>query len=212
MTGNLIIVSAPSGAGKTTLVNEVLQRVSNVQDSISYTSRRPREGEQDGVHYHFVSRAEFEAMIARGELLEWAEVHGNLYGTGRQTVEEMRLSGSDVILTIDVQGAENTRRIFPDAISIFVLPPSSQKLMERLEKRGANTEDDLETRLRNARYELTQYYKFDYLIINDDLESAIAELSAVILAARCQQRRRAEIAAQIINSFQDNSFGQAPGK
>jgi guanylate kinase len=212
MTGNLIIVSAPSGAGKTTLVNEVLRRVSNLHDSVSYTSRQPREGEQHGVHYHFVSRQEFEAMIARDELLEWAEVHGNLYGTGRRVVEEMRRNGGDVILTIDVQGAENTRRIFPDTISIFILPPSYQQLIERLEKRGQNGKADLEMRLRNARHELAQYHKFDYLIVNDDLESAVMELSTIILAARCLRHRRQEMAARILGGFQDNSLGQTPGK
>jgi guanylate kinase len=201
MTGNLIIVSAPSGAGKTTLVNEALRRLSGVQASISYTSRPRREGEQDGTHYYFVSADEFRAMIARGEFLEYAEVHGNLYGTGRKAVEEMRAAGSDVILTIDVQGADSARNLFPDAASVFILPPSYQTLVERLTVRGANHQDDLEVRLRNARHELEQYDRFDYLIINDDLERATQELMAIIIAERCRCCRRNSRAMQIIETF-----------
>src|SRR5262245_50672318 len=120
MNGNLIIVSAPSGAGKTTLVAGALVRDSRARPSISFTSRRRRADEEQGVHYHFVSRAQFEAMIANGDFLEWAEVHGNLYGTSRRAVEEIRSSGSDVILTIDIQGAAQARKLFPDAVSVFV--------------------------------------------------------------------------------------------
>ncbi|HZS06244.1 MAG TPA: guanylate kinase [Blastocatellia bacterium] len=201
MSGNLIIVSAPSGAGKTTLVAEALRRIGGVQASVSYTSRAPREGEQHGVHYHFISRAGFEAMITRDEFLEWAEVHGNLYGTGRKAVEEMRAAGTDVILVIDVQGAENARLAFPDAVSIFILPPSYQTLVERLEARGANRQADLELRLQNARHELDQYRRFDYLIVNDELEKAMQEFVSIINAERCRRKSRAEIAEQIINTF-----------
>ncbi len=201
MTGNLIIVSAPSGAGKTTLVSEALRRIEGARASVSYTSRAQRAGEENGVHYHFVSADEFKAMNARGELLEWAEVHGNLYGTGKKPVAEMRAVGSDVILTIDVQGAEQARKIFPDAISVFILPPSYQTLVERLKNRGANHPDDLELRLRNARWELEQYQKFDYLIVNDELENAVQELIAIIIAERCRRRLRAPAAEQIIDTF-----------
>ncbi|HWQ35581.1 MAG TPA: guanylate kinase [Blastocatellia bacterium] len=201
MKGNLIIVSAPSGAGKTTLVSEALRRMNGVRVSVSYTSRAAREGEQHGVHYHFVSADEFRAMIARGEFLEWAEVHGNLYGTGRRAVEEMRADGTDVILVIDVQGAENARKLFPDAIGIFILPPSYQSLVERLECRGANHRDDLELRLRNARHELEHYRNFDYLIVNDELEHATQELMSIIRAERCRCHRRAQSAEQIIETF-----------
>src|SRR5262245_58515196 len=138
MTGNLIIVSAPSGAGKTTLVGAVIEADERVKESISFTSRPARAGERNGVHYHFVSINEFEAMIGRGEFLEWAEVHGNLYGTSRRLVEELRAAGHDVILTIDVQGAAQARVLFPDAVGVFVLPPSCETLLERLETRGAN--------------------------------------------------------------------------
>src|SRR5215831_8444364 len=144
MIGNLFIVSAPSGAGKTTLVGAVVAADTRIRESVSFTSRPARMGEADGVHYHFVSRAEFEAMIERGDFLEWAEVHGNLYGTSRRQVEELRAAGYDVVLTIDVQGAAQARALFPDAVGVFVLPPSRKTLLERLETRGANAAEDLQ--------------------------------------------------------------------
>lgn len=201
MTGNLIIVSAPSGAGKTTLVEAVMRLDQEVKESVSFTSRTPRAGEQHGVHYYFVARAEFEAMIERGDFLEWAEVHGNLYGTSRKVVEELRAAGRDVILTIDVQGADQARKLFSDAISVFVLPPSRDTLLRRLDTRGANSSEDLQTRLKNALYELAQYKNFDYIVINDDLNRATGELAAIVTAERCRRNRRSEIAEQIINTF-----------
>lgn len=201
MIGNLIIVSAPSGAGKTTLVSEVLTRDQRIKPSVSYTSRAPREGETNGAHYNFVSADEFRRMIESGDFLEWAEVHGNLYGTSRRLVERLRAEGFDVILTIDVQGAEQARSLFPDAIGVFILPPSYQTLLDRLDTRGANGTDDLRLRLRNALDELAQYQNFDYVIINDDLQQATDELAAIILAERCSRHRRSELAEQIINTF-----------
>lgn len=201
MAGNLIIVSAPSGAGKTTLVTGTLKQVERLVPSISYTSRAPRRDEETGAHYHFVTRDEFKEMIARGEFLEWAEVHGNFYGTPQRAVEELRGSGKDVILTIDVQGAENARRAFPDAISIFILPPSYEVLVERLKTRGANHDDDLQLRLRNAQHELEQYRRFDYLVINDELEQTTRELAAIILAERCRLKLRTETAERILQTF-----------
>jgi len=201
MIGSLIIVSAPSGAGKTTLVGEVLRRDAHVKPSVSYTSRAPRNGEENGVHYHFVSRDEFLVRIERGDFLEWAEVHGNLYGTSKQYVEQLRSQGNDVILTIDVQGAEQARKLFPDAIGVFILPPSYQTLLGRLDTRGANCAEDLQTRLRNAIDELAQYQNFDYAIINDDLNQATNELAAIILAERCRIAQRGELVEQIIKTF-----------
>lgn len=201
MNGNLIIVSAPSGAGKTTLVSEVLTRDQQIKPSVSYTSRAPREGEANGVHYNFVSADEFRRMIERSDFLEWAEVHGNLYGTSRRLVERLRAEGFDVILTIDVQGAEQARLLFPDAVGVFILPPSYQTLLARLDTRGANGADDLQLRLRNALDELAQYQNFDYVIINDDLQQATSELAAIILAERCRRSRRGELAEQIIKTF-----------
>jgi guanylate kinase len=202
MTGNLIIISAPSGAGKTTIVNAALQRLDGVRDSISYTSRAPRTDEVNGCDYHFVTRAEFETMIARDELLEWAEVHGNLYGTSRVFVSEVLASGADVILTIDVQGAAVTRQLFPDAISVFILPPSYEVLIERLNLRDAGQTEAV--RLRNAATELEQYKHYDYLIVNDELESAVQEFTAIILAARCRRNGRAALAETILEHFRRN--------
>ena len=201
MNGNLIIVSAPSGAGKTTLVGEVLKRDQRIKPSVSFTSRAPRNGEENGVHYNFVSADEFRAMIERGDLLEWAEVHGNLYGTSRRLVERLRGEGFDVVLTIDVQGAGQARKLFPDAVGVFILPPSYQTLLDRLDTRGANGADDLQTRLRNAIGEMAEYKNFDYAIINDDLNQATDELAAIVLAERCRRHRRSELAEQIIKTF-----------
>ncbi|MEP7340189.1 MAG: guanylate kinase [Acidobacteriota bacterium] len=201
MTGNLFIVSAPSGAGKTTLVGAVVEADERVKESVSFTSRAARAGEQNGAHYYFIPRDEFEAMIGRGDFLEWAEVHDNLYGTSRRLVEELRAAGHDVVLTIDVQGAEQARILFPDAVGVFVLPPSRETLLERLETRGANAADDLQIRLKNAQYELAQYKHFDYVIINDDLKRATGELAAIIAAERCRLKRCGKIAEEIIQTF-----------
>jgi guanylate kinase len=207
MVGNLIIVSAPSGAGKTTLVAGALDRDHRVRPSISFTSRRPRAGEEQGVHYHFVSRSEFEEMIANGDFLEWAEVHGNLYGTSRRAVEEIRFSGSDVILTIDIQGAAQARKLFPDAISVFIMPPSLEALTRRLENRGTDTAYDLRVRLDSALHEMEQYVNFDYVVINDDLNRAIDELGAIITAERLRLDRRREIAERILRTFNKQRRG-----
>ncbi len=207
MHGNLIIVSAPSGAGKTTLVAGALDRDNRAQPSISFTSRGPRAGEEQGVHYHFVSRAEFEAMIANGDFLEWAKVHGNLYGTSRRAVEKTRSSGFDVILTIDIQGAAQARKLFPDAISVFIMPPSLDALAERLENRGTDTAHDRRLRLDSALHEMEQYVNFDYVVINDDLNRAVDELVAIITAERCRTARRSEIAARILQTFSKQGRG-----
>jgi guanylate kinase len=205
--GNLIIVSAPSGAGKTTLVAGAIERDNRARPSISFTSRRPRAEEEQGVHYHFVSRAEFEAMIANGEFLEWAEAHGNLYGTSRRAVQEIRSSGCDAILTIDIQGAAQMRKLFPDAISVFIMPPSLDALVERLENRGTDTAHDRRLRLDNALHEMEQYVNFDYVVINDDLNRAIDELVAILTAERCRLERRREIAARILQTFNKQGRG-----
>jgi guanylate kinase len=201
MKGNLIIVSAPSGTGKTTLVNDVIQRDSGLRSSISYTSRSARAGEEDGVDYHFVPCSRFEEMIERGDFLEWAEVHGNLYGTSRRMVDEWRKAGFDVILTIDVQGAATARRLYPEAIGVFILPPSYQDLRSRLWKRDGNSSSDLSLRMQNALTEIEQYSKFDYVVINDDLPRAAEELAAIILAERCRRQRRTESVEQILRTF-----------
>jgi guanylate kinase len=188
-----------------------LDRDNRVRPSISYTSRRPRAGEEKGVHYHFVSRAEFEAMIANGDFLEWAEVHGNLYGTSRRAVEETRSKGLDAILTIDIQGAAQARKLFPDAISVFIMPPSLDALAERLENRGTDTAHDRRLRLDSALHEMEQYVNFDYVVINDDLNRAIDELVAIITAERCRLVRRREIAARILQTFSKQGRDKSDG-
>lgn len=205
MAGNLIIVSAPSGAGKTTLVTEVLARVPGLRSSISYTSRPPRVGEVEGEHYHFITRTEFDLMIARGEFLEWAKVHDNFYGTSQPLVQRLLQAGHDVILTIDVQGAAQVRRFFPTAVSVFILPPSYAVLLNRLDGRGANPPADLQLRLQNAQEEIAQYLHFDYIVINDELPHAVAELAAIVLAERCRTPRRAAQVEQIRQTFNQST-------
>ncbi|QQS44893.1 MAG: guanylate kinase [Acidobacteriota bacterium] len=201
MPGNLIIISAPSGAGKTTLVREALKRDRSVRPSVSYTSRARRETERHGFDYFFVSRDEFEAMVERGEFLEWAYVHSNLYGTTRRQVEGTLKFGYDVMLAIDVQGADQIRKIYPEAVSVFILPPSYEALVDRLGYRGDNDDEDLKLRLSNAFDEMAEYKKFDYLIVNDDLANATDELMSIIVAERCRTRMRAWAAKKIIRTF-----------
>lgn len=200
-SGNLIIISAPSGAGKTTVVQATLKRMNGVKASISFTSRTPRPGETNGVDYHFVSRAEFKEMINQGKFLEWAEVHSNLYGTSAETVSLALSSGQDIILTIDVQGADKARQVFPEAISVFLLPPSFEVLEERLTGRGPGLPDDFELRMANARKEMACYRDYDYLVVNDQLEEAVNEFESIILAGRCRRRRREQIAETIIEGL-----------
>ena len=180
----LIVVSAPSGAGKSSLVGEALKSVDRLKYSISYTTRKARGAERDGVEYYFVSEEEFLDMRDRGEFLESAEVHGFLYGTQRATIERMLAEGSDVILDIDVQGAGQIVQQMPEAVTVFVLPPSREILESRLRMRNLNDPEDLEIRLKNASREVLSYSSFKYVIVNDDLERATRELEAVIIAER----------------------------
>lgn len=204
--GNLIVVSAPSGAGKSSLAERVLKRVQDLRFSISYTTRELRGDEQHGVDYYFVSEEEFRAMGERDEFLESAEVHGNLYGTHEQPVEEMLSQGLDVMLDIDVQGAEQVRRRVPDAISIFVLPPSREILEARLRARNLNEPADVERRLRNAGIEVQLYERFDYVVLNDDLDRALARLEAIIIAERCRPQRQRNRIESIITTFGGEPF------
>ena len=202
MSGHLYIVTAPSGAGKTTLVHAVLEREPGLALSISYTTRAPRPGEVDGRDYRFVSREEFLRLRDRGELLEWAEVHGNYYGTSRTWIETQLQQDRDVLLEIDWQGARQVRRMFPHAVSIFILPPSLEALEARLRGRGTDSEATIARRLAAAREEMRHVEEFDYVIINDRLERAIDELTAVVRAARLrlpvQKRRHAAYFAQLL--------------
>jgi guanylate kinase len=204
--GILIVVSAPSGAGKSSLAERVLKRVENLKFSISYTTREPRGTEQNGVDYHFVSASEFEAMEERREFLECAEVHGHLYGTQEKAVEDVLAQGCDVMLDIDVQGAEQVRRRVPEAISIFILPPSREILEARLHARNLNVPADAERRMRNAGIEVQLYERFDYVIVNDDLDRALAQLEAIIIAERCRPDRQRNRIEWIITTFGGASF------
>lgn len=186
MSGILYIVSAPSGAGKTTLVRGLLERDRGVRLSISYTTRGPREGEVEGVAYHFVDIPRFMAMREAGEFLEWAEVHGNYYATSRPWIQAQLAAGQDVLLEIDWQGAEQVRRLFPDAVGIFIMPPSFAELESRLRGRGKDSEEVIARRLAAAEDEMRQVNRFDYVIINNDLPEAQADLCAVVRAARLQ--------------------------
>ncbi|HTR44236.1 MAG TPA: guanylate kinase [Thermodesulfovibrionales bacterium] len=182
--GSLFIVSAPSGAGKTTLCRKLTEVLPGIGYSISHTTRRPRAGEENGRDYIFVDEAEFRRMIGDKEFLEWATVHGNLYGTSQRMLREMQGQGTDVILDIDVQGARQLREASPEGVSIFILPPSLEVLRSRLEKRGSNSAEDMERRMRTAVEEIREYKKYDYVIVNDLFEKALDELRAVVLAER----------------------------
>ena len=186
----LIVVSSPSGGGKGTLIDRVLQTVPGVSYSVSYTTRAPRAGEQNGREYFFVTRPGFEQMIERSEFLEWANVYGHLYGTSSSQVERERNAGRDIILEIDVQGAESIRRLVSDAVTVFILPPSFELLRNRLISRGTDSAADLERRLQGAPAEVEQYKDFQYVILNDDINRASAQLAAVIHAerARCERQ------------------------
>lgn len=184
MKGCLFIVAAPSGAGKTTLVRELLARDAALKLSVSYTTRAPRAGERNGVDYHFVAREDFLRLREADEFLESAEVHGNLYGTSRAWLEREMEAGRDIVLEIDWQGAQQVRRAFADAVGIFILPPSAEELERRLVGRGLDDANVIERRLANAREEMRQVSGFDYVIINKELHKATDELESVVKAAR----------------------------
>jgi guanylate kinase len=188
--GMLIVVSSPSGGGKGTLIDRVLKTVPGVSYSVSYTTRDARAGEQEGREYFFVTKALFEEMIGRGEFLEWANVYGHLYGTSHAQVERERDAGHDIVLEIDVQGAESIRGLVPDAVTVFILPPSFELLKNRLTARGTDSPADLERRLRGAPAEVEQYKFFQYVILNDDINRASAQLAAVIYAERARRDRQ----------------------
>ena len=197
----LVVVSSPSGGGKGTLIRRALKIVPNLGYSVSFTTRLPREGEVNGLHYYFVSLDEFHQMIAAGNFLEWANVHGNLYGTSHVEIERELNEGHDIILEIDVQGAQSVRRLVSDAVSIFILPPSFEILRDRLIGRGSERPDDLALRLSNSRTEVEQYRDFQYLIINDDAERAAALLASIIYAERARRERQEEVARRVLASF-----------
>jgi guanylate kinase len=188
------IISAPSGSGKSTLVNEILKAVPSLDFSISYTTRGPRGSEQDGKQYYFVSREEFEAMVRNDEFLEHANVfgnQGNYYGTARRFLQDAEEKGHDLLLDIDVQGAQQIKQKLPDAVSIFVLPPDKKTLEWRLRKRGENDEQAIQRRLDTASREIEEYDRYDYVLINDRLEKSIERLEAIVLSERLRREGRA---------------------
>ena len=184
MIGTLFIFSAPSGAGKTSLVNTLLKSTRHIGVSVSHTTRAPRPGEENGVAYHFVSVDEFQQLIGEAAFLEHAQVFDNFYGTSQRWVESELAAGRDVILEIDWQGAAQVRRLMPDAVSVFIAPPSIEALQERLSNRGQDDEETIARRMRDARSEMSHYGEFDYLIINDDFDNSLEELRAIVIARR----------------------------
>lgn len=234
MSGILYIISAPSGSGKTTLATELRKRVPRLKFSISYTTRRPRGSEEHGRDYFFVSSAEFERMVAAGEFLEHAEVFGDRYGTARHFLQRATAEGNDLLLDIDVQGARQIKSRVPDAVAVFILPPSKQDLQHRLRKRsqaeGGYSEEVIQRRLLRAAKEIENYRNYDYILVNDRLEQSIEELEAIVLAERlrrsgrpltpdelkvvevadgCRQQQRSERAQRILESF---ALSVTPGR
>jgi len=191
MSGILYIISAPSGSGKTTLVNELRQYVPHLEFSVSFTTRPPRGSEQDGREYHFITRGEFENMIDRDEFLEYAQVFGNYYGTAKSVLQQAKERGNDVLLDIDVQGERQVKQKMPDAVSIFVLPPSRKELESRLRKRSLSenmhSEETIRRRLDTARREIEKYPNYDYILINDRLEQSVDCLQAIVLGERLRR-------------------------
>jgi guanylate kinase len=201
MNATVFIISAPSGSGKSTLVNRLMTRVADLMFSISYTTRKPRGTEIQGRQYRFVSREEFEDMIAGGEFLEFAEVFGNYYGTHRRVLEEACASGKDLVLDIDVQGAQQLKERIPEAVTIFILAPSRQILEKRLRSRGEDRDEVVERRLREAAEEIRNYDQYDYVLINRELEESTATLCGIVSAERARRTRIEDRIRPILDTF-----------
>jgi guanylate kinase len=189
--GALFVVSAPSGAGKTTLCREARLRLPDLAYSVSYTTRAPRPGEIEGTDFVFVTETEFHALRARGEFAEWATVHGNLYGTRARVLEEALAAGRDVLLDIDTQGAAQLRARYPEAVLVFIVAPSMEELAQRLRERGSDAQSDIARRLARAREEVPLWRRYDYLVVNRDQKDAADQLTAIIMAERCRTTRLA---------------------
>ena len=190
MRGNIFVVAAPSGAGKSTLVNALLAEDPLVRLSVSHTTRAPRPGEQDGREYHFTDVRTFEAMLARGEFLESAHVHGNYYGTGQTWIESVRASGHDIVLEIDWQGAQQVRRLYPESVGIFILPPSMVELERRLRGRAQDSEDVMRSRMARASDEMSHWPEYDYIVVNHAFEQSVAQVHAILTAERMRRHRQ----------------------
>ena len=199
--GTLYIFAAPSGAGKTSLVKALLDKSDGIEVSVSHTTRAPREGEVDGVNYHFTDIAAFNVMVNEGAFLEHAQVFDNLYGTARANIEDRLAAGVDVILEIDWQGARQVRQQFPDSLGVFILPPSRRALEDRLRGRGQDGDEVIARRMRDAESEMSHYAEFDYLVINDDFETALEELKAIITANRLRSPLQASRYGEMLNEL-----------
>lgn len=199
--GNVFVLSAPSGAGKSTLAKRLVRETDGLIFSISTTTRPPRPNEVDGRDYFFVDDASFDEMVAAGGFLEWVQVYAHRYGTGREWLERTLSTGVDVLLDIETTGALNIHKAVPDAVMIFLMPPSAEELERRLRGRGSDTEAQISLRLKHARHEMELFEAYDYLIINDDLERAYRQLESVVLAARAQRERMVGSAGRILETF-----------
>ena len=205
--GILFVVSSPSGGGKGTLIRLVLNKVSNLSYSVSFTTRAPRNGEVDGREYFFVTPEQFKKMAAAGEFLEWAHVHSKFYGTAREQVVREVSAGRDIILEVDVQGAASVRSLMDDSVSIFILPPSFEVLRQRLKARGTDSPEELDLRLRNAPTELKDYSAFHYVIINEDADYAAGQMAAIVLAERARLSRQGSRVKRVVEAFTE---GETP--
>jgi guanylate kinase len=203
MMSLVFVISAPSGSGKSTLVTMLLESIEGLDFAISSTTRPPRGGETDGENYYFVSREQFVAMRDRGGFLEWAEVHGHLYGTPRSALERARERGRDLVLDIDVQGAGQLKKQLPEAVTIFILPPSRRELEGRLRSRSLDDEAVIERRLREASNEIRNYSAYDYVVVNDRLDQSAEKLKGIIVAERCRKQRAEAVIQPILRTFDE---------
>ncbi len=199
--GNLFILSAPSGAGKSSLINALLERHSDMKVSVSHTTRSPRPGEENGVHYHFVTQDEFKQVIADDGFFEWAQVFDNYYGTSKQSIETQLANGIDVFLDIDWQGARQVRELVSDVRTIFILPPSKQELEARLNSRGQDSAEVIASRMAKAQSETSHYNEYDYLIVNDDFDTALYQLETIVFASRLAQTNQTHKHQKLLNDL-----------
>jgi guanylate kinase len=188
--GNLFILSAPSGAGKSSLIKALLEKHTNIKVSVSHTTRNPRPGEENGVHYHFVNVETFQSLINAGDFFEWAKVFDNFYGTSKQAIETQLANGIDVFLDIDWQGARQVRELVPEVKTVFILPPSREELERRLNARGQDSQEVIASRMAEAQSESSHFNEFDYVLVNDVFDDALAELESIVLAARLQTKNQ----------------------
>jgi guanylate kinase len=200
---SIFIISAPSGSGKSTLVSHLMRRVRNLRFSVSYTTRAPRGEERDGLEYYFISREQFEARVERGEFLEWAEVFGNYYGTHRSELDRAELEATDLVLDIDVKGARQLKERIPDAVSIFILPPSREVLEQRLRARSQDSGPVIERRLREAAEEIRNYSQYDYVLVNRELDSSVDALVSIVTSVRSRRERMEAQILPILETFEN---------